>query len=229
MEKEAELLAKSPQYPLPWRGSAVQTIRSSGNTSKVLYMQVALHDLNGVATVTRVDDISQGFFGIRSIVVPREHRAAFDAGDIPSIIGARSGSTNKYRLQVKTITKIWQSVGLMETVREIDGAIVYNFHQSAVELKRKTFQRAHEKRINRRQHTSQATVAEAEILKDAEADRADEEARLMRRVEDLTQDAERVMGQAHATWLLAQQYASVARAGLLEADITMQLLRDLRR
>ena len=56
---------------------------------------------------------------------------------------------------------------------------------------------------------------------------ADQEARLMRHAEDLIQDAERVMEQAHASWLLAQQYASVAREGILEAEMCLELLREL--
>lgn len=222
-EKEAELLAKCPNYPLPWRSTQVQALRSIGNTSKVLFMEIALHELNGLVSVNRVGDPTQGFLGIHGLVVAPEHRAAFDAGVIPSVSGARGdGSTNKYGLQVKTIVKIWQTVGLIERVRDLDGALVFVFDQGAAQQKRQTLQRAHIKRMNR-----QGAAAKTVVAAEEDIGMPQKEDRLVRHAQLLTDDAERLMEQARAAWLLAQQYASVACAGLLEAQATLKLLREM--
>jgi len=127
-EFEGKVQALMPRHVFPWNKA---TSLFTGNTGKVLYLQMLIHQHHGVVEITFGSD---GFYGIQTIVVPSAMVQAFNAGVIPSITTGANHAA-KYRLQ-----KIWATAGFTET--ETHGTIVFTYDQ-AVYAKIKAQYRKH--------------------------------------------------------------------------------------
>ena len=147
-------------YTLPWRRPN-SALRSMGNTNKVLFIELLIHHLNGVAVLTFVEEVTC-FLGIQSVKVSAENRKIFDAGLIPSVSGKRGVESGAH---IKTLIKIWHTAGFVEQVLE-GGALSYVFDQETCGRMRAQAQRADEKR--RRTAKPSASIAtEARVSLDA--------------------------------------------------------------
>jgi hypothetical protein len=143
--KESEfcelLRLRGMSYTLPWRRSQYPH-RSMGNTNKVLFMELLVHHLNGVAVLTFVEE-NMCFLGIQTVCVKPEYRSAFDAGLIPSVDGKRR--VDGFGAHIKTLVKIWHTAGFVERVLE-GGALNYVFDQATFDRMKAQAQRADKKR-----------------------------------------------------------------------------------
>lgn len=126
---------KSITHILPWKKSKIK----SGNTCKVLYMELLIHHFNKTAMINFFDDNDKGLYGIKTIFVNNEQIPLFDKGYIPSI----SGSKNNNTIQIKTLTKIWYITGFIE--KKINDGLLFEFNQEKHDHMRKQMKRQYDK------------------------------------------------------------------------------------
>ncbi len=129
--------AKGLDSSLPWQVAGAA--RSSGNTQKVLYMELLMLHHAGAVRVELAPLAAEGLFGIVSIDVPPDGRPAFDAGSVPSIASVEGTAR-------KSVAKIWKTAGFLEQ-RGRDGALVYKF-DCAVSEKQRAQQSAKRRRTD---------------------------------------------------------------------------------
>jgi hypothetical protein len=132
---EAFMRARDLDPTLPWHSPGAA--RSSGNTKKVLYMELLMLHASDSARVVRSEMTTDGLFDIVSFSVPPGGRPAFDAGSVPSLASA-AGTARK------SLAKIWQTSGFRE--RQLpDGTLTYEF-DGAVSAKQRAQQSAKRRR-----------------------------------------------------------------------------------
>ena len=122
------------KWSLPWRARGC---RPTGNTQKVLYIELMMHQARGVAALRAADD-GGGFFGIGRVEVPLAGRGAFDAGIVPSPDSSRlpaAEATPESRARLKALVKIWETAGFRE--RQLAGGALELVYDSAVFSKQK--------------------------------------------------------------------------------------------
>ena len=113
-------------WSLPWRSRGS---RSTGNTQKVLYIELMMHQARGVAALQTDGDPTASFFGITGLKVPAAGREAFDAGLIPSADAHRLAGTQvtaESRVRLKALVKIWETAGFRELAHP-DGSLEYAY------------------------------------------------------------------------------------------------------
>jgi hypothetical protein len=129
-EKEMEysifMRSRNVTAILPWQIPGA--VRSSGNTKKVIYMELLMHHVSGAAHVVLSERTTDGLFGIVGFSVPPNGRPAFDAGSVPSMASA-AGTARK------SIAKIWQTSGFRERLLP-DGTLLYEYDAAVSEKQR---------------------------------------------------------------------------------------------
>ena len=143
-EKETEkkfegfMRARNLDPTLPWRSPGAA--RSSGNTKKVLYMELLMLHAVHAARVELSEQTADGLYDIVGFTVPPAGRAAFDAGSVPSLASAASGTARK------SLAKIWQTSGFRE--RQLpDGTLLFE-HDPAVSARQRAQQSAKRRRAD---------------------------------------------------------------------------------
>jgi hypothetical protein len=139
------LLEGCPSPPtMPWH-SRGQNCAHISNSAKVAYMELVMHEHKGVATVTRFAEGSGVVWHrVERFTVAKDKREAFDAGFLPS---ASSCRVDGARMEPKTVNRLWQHMGLMESTQP-DGALLFVFSQRVFatlkqQIERKPLKRKH--------------------------------------------------------------------------------------
>ncbi len=109
-EKFYQERGQTPFYP--WKSLIHNRGENIGNTGLVLYMDLRMHETNGIVSLVRGEP-TVGFYGITSITVPQATRATFDAGFIPSatsLLALRDRYPTAHN-DMLAVQKTWRTAG----------------------------------------------------------------------------------------------------------------------
>ena len=127
-----------PSYVLPWNLEVCKHKSSNSKASRVLFIQLMIAEVRGLAIVNRFETPAKGFWGVDRVFVRVDNINAFSSLPIPI---PQAGMGIKAR---KSINCLWNRAGFDIATRcNIDGVpyVFYAFDESILEKSRLSYSR----------------------------------------------------------------------------------------
>jgi hypothetical protein len=157
-EKEAEFKQyfddKGVQENIPWKR---ETMNDSGNKLKVLYMYLIMLSYQGTVELVR-GPVTDGLYGIIKIIVKKDKRPLFDAGQFTSSTSSEIYLTpKKLDPKYKEMYRLWQTAGFVETFQQESGDLEFEYK---ADVKQKVKDQVNE---TRRRKKERSETMEADV------------------------------------------------------------------
>jgi len=139
---------------IPWKR---ETMNDSGNKLKVVYMYLIMLSYAGIVELVR-GPITDGLYGIMKIIVKKDKRAQFDAGEFPSSTSSEIYHKPKQMdPRYKEMYRLWQTGGFVERFQQESGDLEFEYN---TDVKQKVKDQVNEtrRRKKERDETMQADV-----------------------------------------------------------------------
>lgn len=147
-----------PSYVLPWDLEVCKHKSRNGKASRVLFIQLMIAEMRGLAVINRFETPAKGFWGVDKVFVPVDSINAFSSMPVSIPL---AGMNMKER---KTINCLWNRAGFDIATRcSIDGVphVFFAYDDKVLEKTREAYTRSKRDRDERSGLSGAAEAATA--------------------------------------------------------------------